>query len=192
MKTDLGRFRTFYGSTPLHLLGMLLCFALVGYTLITLGVTALWDPATWWQSIAVWFVGAVVLHDLVLFPLYALADRVLHAGVRTIGKRRPDGRLRVSPLNYLRVPALAVGLLFLLFLPGILEQGAPSYARATGQDQGPFLARWLVLALVIYVLSAVAYTTAYVRTRKRPPGTPPTDLAHAALPDGATKTGFEE
>lgn len=177
MKSTLARFRAFYGSTPLHLIGMGFCFALVAYTVITLGISALWDPHAWWQSIAVWFLGAVALHDLVLFPLYTLADRALRAGVHTFADRQPGGRPRVSPLNYIRVPAMAVGLLFLLFLPGILKQGAPSYARATGQNQGPFLSRWLVLTVVICALSALAYAIANVQTRRRPSSTPETESA---------------
>jgi len=42
---------------------------------IVLGPQALWNPFVWWQSIAVWFLAAIIAHDLVLFPLYALADR---------------------------------------------------------------------------------------------------------------------
>jgi len=46
----------------------------------------------WWQSILVWFLGAVVLHDLVLFPLYALADRAHTAGVHGLRRRRRHHR----------------------------------------------------------------------------------------------------
>ena len=46
----------------------------------------LWNPGTWWQSIAVWFAAAVVGHDLVLFPLYALVDRILST---RLGRRSP-------------------------------------------------------------------------------------------------------
>lgn len=187
MQSVLARFRAFYGATPIHLLGMGFCFALVAYTVITLGVSGLWDPDVWWQSIAVWFLGAVALHDLVLFPLYALADRVLRAGIRTFADRRPVGRLRMSPLNYVRVPAMAVGLLFLLFLPGILKQGAASYARATGQNQGPFLWRWLVVAAVICALSALAYTIAHARERRRPSRTPETESTIHEAPQEQTR-----
>lgn len=187
MKSTLDRFRSFYGSTPLHMMGMGFCFALVAYTVITLGISALWDPTSWWQSIAVWFLGAVALHDLVLFPVYALADRALRAGIHTFADRRPGDRPRISPLNYIRVPALAVGLLFLLFLPGILKQGAPSYARATGQTQGPFLSRWLVLTVAICALSALAYTIAHARARRRPSRTPETESTIHKAPQEQTR-----
>lgn len=167
MKSAMARFRAFYGASPLHLLGMLFCFALVACTVFTLGIPELWNPSSWWQSILVWFVGAVVLHDLVLFPLCAFADRAVHKALRAPGERRTGRPPRVSPLNYLRVPGLSVGLLLLLFLPGIVKQGGPSYLSATGQTQEPFLQRWLLLALVIFGVSALAYVLALARSKKR-------------------------
>lgn len=150
-------FRRIYGSHPLHLLTLIAGFALGGYAVLTLGVAALWNPVTWWQSIAVWFAAALLLHDLVLFPLYALADRAL-----TLTRRLP---VPVPVLNHLRVPALGSGLTLLVFLPGIIEQGAPAYLAATGQTQDPFLGRWLLLTAAMFLLSAVVYA---VRLAKRP------------------------
>jgi len=151
------RLRGSYGAGPLHLLVMLGCFALLAWILATWGLSALWDPQVWWQSVLVWFLGAVILHDLVLFPLYALADRFLGTAVSAASARRPGREFRVSPLNYVRVPAMAVGLLFLLFLPGIVQQGAGAHLRATGLTQEPFLARWVWLSVAIFATSAIAY-----------------------------------
>ena len=83
------RFGVIYGSRPLHLLTMLSGFALLGYILATFKPATLWDSGTWWQSIGVWLVAAVIAHDLVLFPLYALADRMLSA---RIARRTAPGR----------------------------------------------------------------------------------------------------
>jgi hypothetical protein len=146
-------FRKSYGAHPVHLLTMLSGFALLGYTLVTLTPSELWNQGTWWQSIAVWFVAAVVAHDFVLFPLYALADRVLAL------RRRVNRRPEVAVRNYIRVPALAAGLTLLIFLPGIIEQGATVYQAATGQTQQPFLGRWLLLTAVMFGVSAVGYAT---------------------------------
>lgn len=44
----------------MHLLAMVSGFALLGYIVATARPSALWNQATWWQSIAVWFVAAVV------------------------------------------------------------------------------------------------------------------------------------
>jgi hypothetical protein len=159
-------FRRSYGAHPVHLLTMLSGFALLGYTLLTCTPPELWNRGTWWQSIAVWFVAAVVAHDFVLFPLYAFADRVL------AGRRRQAWRAEVPAGNYIRVPALAAGLTLLIFLPGIIEQGAPVYQAATGQTQEPFLGRWLLLTAVMFGISAVAYAArrgvACRRHRPRP------------------------
>jgi hypothetical protein len=111
----------------------------------------------WWQSIAVWFLAAIIAHDLVLFPLYALADRSLTSAFAAVRGRRTGPTPRVSPLNYLRVPTLAAGLSLLLFFPGIIQQGQFSYVAATGQNQQPFFGRWLLLVAALYGLSALAY-----------------------------------
>ena len=84
------RARRRYGAHPLHLLTLLASFALVGYVISLLGVHSLWNDRVWWQSIIVWFLGAIVLHDLVLFPFYALADRSLGAGWRAVTGRAPQ------------------------------------------------------------------------------------------------------
>lgn len=158
-----------YGAHPLQLLVLLGCFALVGYVVSVLGPRALWNPASWWQSILVWFVGAILVHDLVLFPLYALADRSLAAGWRALTGRGRAGGPTVSSVNYLRLPALGSALLFLLFFPGIVRQGRQSYLAATGQTQEPFLGRWLLLTAVLFGVSAVAYA---VRASLRRGGRP--------------------
>jgi len=146
-------FRDVYGSYPLHLLTMAAGFALLGYIVATVKPMTLWNPHSWWQSIAVWFAAAVIAHDLVLFPIYALADRILGARAG----RRPRPRPPVSVRNYLRIPALGSGLTLLVFLPGIIGQGASTYLAATGQTQQPFLARWLLLAAAMFMTSAIVY-----------------------------------
>ena len=157
-------FRKAYGAHPAHLLTMVSGLALVGYTLATLKLTELWNQGTWWQSIAVWFVAAVVAHDFVLFPLYALADRALAARItHRSARRRPE----VPARNYIRIPALAAGLTLLVFLPGIIEQGAPAYQAATGQTQQPFLGRWLLLTAVMFGISAIAYGARLGIARRR-------------------------
>jgi hypothetical protein len=148
----LTRFREVYGSHPLHLMTLIAGFALFGYVVFSIKPATLWNPNTWWQSIAVWFAVAIIAHDLVLFPLYAIADRILLSAGR-IRKRTTS----VSFVNYLRVPALGSGLTLLVFLPGIIEQGAFTYGAATGQTQEPFLGRWLLLTAALFAASAVVY-----------------------------------
>jgi hypothetical protein len=150
------RFGAIYGSRPLHLLTMLSGFALLGYVLATFKPATLWNSGTWWQSIAVWLAAAVIAHDLLLFPLYALGDRMLSA---RIARRIAPGRPKVSARNHVRVPALGAGLTLLIFLPGIIQQGAPTYQAATGQTQQPFLGRWLLLTAAMFAVSAIWYAT---------------------------------
>lgn len=144
-------FHNVYGSQPWHLLTMAAGFALLGYVVVTVKPIMLWNPNSWWQSIAVWFAGAVIAHDLVLFPVYAVADRILWA------RRRPGRCLPVSVRNYLRIPALGSGLTLSVFLPGIIGQGASTYLAATGQTQQPFLGRWLLLTAAMFTASATLY-----------------------------------
>jgi hypothetical protein len=168
MRSVTARIKGLYGASPLHLLLLLGCFALVGYVIDLIGPAELWNPSVWWKSILVWFVGAIIAHDLVLFPLYALADRLLGAGSRAVSRRGGNNSPpRVSPLNYLRIPVLGAGLLFVLYLPGIIKQGGNTYLRDTGQTQGPFLQRWLLITAAMFLISAVAYAgrTGYLRRR---------------------------
>jgi hypothetical protein len=64
------RFLRWYGSDPLHLVALLLSFAVAGYAaqrMLAFDATA----------VVTWFAAAVIGHDLVLLPLYTLADRPL-------------------------------------------------------------------------------------------------------------------
>jgi hypothetical protein len=77
-----GWVRRWYGARPLHLLALLAAFALAGYAVR--GVVA----AGQWRGFALWFAVAIVGHDLLLFPLYSLADLSL----RRLLPGRPAGR----------------------------------------------------------------------------------------------------
>ena len=169
------RFRAIYGSHPLHLLTMLSGFALMGYVLATFKPATLWNPGTWWQSIVVWLAAAVIAHDLLLFPLYTLADRMLSARIGRPKAPATGSHPKLSARNHIRVPALGAGLTLLIFLPGIIEQGAPTYHAATGQTQQPFLGRWLLLTAAMFALSALDYVTrrAIARRRAVTPGDTP-------------------
>jgi hypothetical protein len=163
MRTALDRFRAVYGSSPLHLLTLIAGFALFGYVLATITPSTLWNPNTWWQSILVWFAAAIVAHDLVLFPIYALVDRILVTGSRL----RPRAEASVPVLNHVRIPAMGAALTLLVFLPGIIRQGAPVYVAATGQTQEPFLSRWLLLTAAMFAVSAAVYGIRLAAARVR-------------------------
>ena len=162
MRSVLDRFRTVYGSNPFHLLTLVAGFALFGYVVATIKPSTLWNTNTWWQSILVWFAAAIIAHDLVLFPIYSLIDRILVAGSRL----RPRVDARVPVLNYVRIPAMGAALTLLVFLPGIIKQGAAVYAAATGQTQEPFLGRWLLLTAAMFAVSAVVYGVRLAAARR--------------------------
>jgi hypothetical protein len=126
-----------YGAHPLHLVVVLGCLALAGHAALGTRV----DPG--WMLMAIWFAAALLAHDLVLFPAYAAADRVL---VGALGVRR---------INYVRIPLMGSALTFVLFLPGIIKQGADTYLAATGLTQDPYLARWLLLCAGMFAVSAL-------------------------------------
>jgi hypothetical protein len=166
-----------YGDHPLHLLTMAAGFALLGYVVATVKPMTLWNPHSWWQSIAVWFAAAIIAHDLLLFPIYALADRILWARAG----RRPARQPRVSVRNYLRIPAVGSGLTLLVFLPGIIAQGASTYLAATGQTQQPFLGRWMLLTAAMFMTSAAVYLLRLALAGRRSGGV-------SSLLDGARGT----
>lgn len=162
MGSGVETFRRIYGSHPLHLLALIACFALFGYIIVTIKPATLWNTSVWWQSIAVWFAAAIIIHDLVLFPAYSLVDRLLTSTRR---EPKPDSP-SVPVLNYLRIPLMGSALTLVVFLPGIIEQGARTYFNATGQTQEVFLGRWLLLTAAMFAVSAVAYTVKIAMTRR--------------------------
>jgi hypothetical protein len=147
------RWRSFYGEHPLHLLVLLGCAALAGFAVLHV----LANPR--WPVMALWFAAAIVGHDLIVFPAYALFDKVLHRN----GRAGPG-------VNYVRIPLMAIGLTFLLFFPGILRSGADTYLAATGLTQEPFLARWLLLCAGFCATSLLVFVvrTAVHRARNQP------------------------
>ena len=97
MRRPAGWVRRWYGARPLHLLALLAAFALAGYAVR--GVVA----AGQWRGFALWFAVAIVGHDLLLFPLYSLADLSLRRllpgrpGRRDVGAAGPPGPAVSSP-----------------------------------------------------------------------------------------------
>ena len=122
---------------------------LVVGAVVALQLADLQNPLT----ILGWFVGSVVLHDLVLFPLYTAADR--------LAQRLP------FDVNVVRVPALLSGLLFLLWFPLILGRAPALYESITGVEQPDYLTRWLLVTAGLFTASALAAAASHLRTRHR-------------------------
>ncbi|MET7568493.1 hypothetical protein ABZT04_08310 [Streptomyces sp. NPDC005492] len=142
-------------GSPLQILLLACSFALAGYA----GVRLLADD---WFGVAMWFVGAALVHDLVLVPLYAGADRALARTLGAVGHREWT--------LYVRVPAAFSGLLLLVWFPLISGQVADHYRSATALSGDGFLSRWLLLTAVLFGGSAALLVLRLRRARKeRPP-----------------------
>ncbi|WP_238449800.1 hypothetical protein [Micromonospora sp. 4G55] len=55
------------------------------------------------------------------------------------------------------MPALAAGLLLLVYLPGVLGLGDGTYTAATGLTPRPLLIRWLAVSGTLFATSAALY-----------------------------------
>ena len=153
--TDARRFLRWYGAGPLHLLTMVACFALAGFAVAEL------LPSNF-VGIPVWLIGAVIAHDLILMPLYTLADRSAMAVFR---HRRPQ--LPTVPwINYLRVPAGLSGMLLLIWFPLIFRLPA-GFPRATTLSLDPYLWHWLAVTGVLFLVSAAALAFRLRAARRR-------------------------
>lgn len=152
--------RGWYGAGPLHGLAMVVAILVSGYAATRFGTDA---P---WVDLVLWFVGAVVVHDLVLAPLYALADRSLLAVLR---HRRPETEPSppaVPVVNHLRVPALLSGLLLLLWAPLVLRLTS-AYESITGEPVDVYLYRWLGVSAALFAGSAAVYAVRLRRAARR-------------------------
>ncbi|MEV7286342.1 hypothetical protein AB0O01_17500 [Streptomyces sp. NPDC093252] len=139
-------------GSPLQLLLLACSFALAAYA----GVRLFADD---WFGVAVWLVGAALLHDLVLLPLYAGADRALTAGLAASGHR--------DLVMYVRVPAALSLLLLAVWFPLISGMvTAERYRAATGLSSAGFLTRWLVISAVLFGGSAVVLAVRGWRGRR--------------------------
>lgn len=139
-----GVLRRYYGSGPVQLVAVLASFALAG-----VAVGELFQDRGHRLGYLLWFLGAVVAHDLVLFPLYAVADRLELSVLRRRGAP--------GTVNYLRVPALLSGLLLIVFAPVIFRQSQPAYRAASGLNQDPYLLRWVLICVVLFAASGLLY-----------------------------------
>ncbi|MFE2737691.1 hypothetical protein [Streptomyces sp. NPDC059349] len=135
----MNRLSRWYGESPLQLLLVAASFALAAYA----GVRLL-ENDPW--AVAVWFVGAALVHDLLLVPVYSLADV---AAQKALGDRSR------TAMTYVRVPAFLSGLLLLVWFPLITRAREDHYALVTGHSGDAFLPRWLLLTAALFAASAL-------------------------------------
>ncbi len=159
------RIRHWYGANPLHLLALLAAFALAGYAVRAV------IAAGQFRGFAIWFAVAIVGHDLLLFPLYSVADlsvrRLLPRWARGQAARPPDQPPGPPLINYVRIPVAISLLLLLAFFPLILGLSGSEYHRASGLTTQPYLWRWLAVTGVLFAGSAVIYALRWRRASTR-------------------------
>ena len=152
--------RRLYGSDPLHLLVMIGCFALSGYVISMVYA----DPSA--VALLIWFAGAVIGHDLVLYPLYALADQPLTIARwlrrRTLSRRPPA----VPAINHVRVPVLGSAVLGLIYFPTLSGRGGPAFLFASAHPLDGEFEHWLLVTAVLFLGSAVVYAARCARARE--------------------------
>jgi hypothetical protein len=159
----MGWLRRRYGAGPLHLLSLIACFALVAYAL-----TRIREQGGLFVFVAL-FIGTAVLHDLLLWPLYALADR---SAIR-LAHRHPDRLPRVPWINYVRVPAIMSAFVLAISFPLVLRFSNGAYYDYTGLTESPYFGHWLLVTALLFAGSAVSYAIRLGRAvrsdRRRPP-----------------------
>ena len=154
--------RRHYGDGPVHLILSIGSLGFAGYLVWTV------LPAPNAVRILVWFAAAAAVHDLVLWPLYALLDRMLKP-IMPCRRPEPEGcqGKPVPLINHIRVPAVLSAVTLLISFPLVLRHSEPAYHTASGLTEQPYLGRWLLLSGCAFGGSALLYIARLVRLKLR-------------------------
>jgi hypothetical protein len=131
-----------YGASPVHLAAHAVALALAAWAVLQLVDVRRAD------NVLVWFLGAVLLHDLLVLPLYSLLDRAV-------------------PTNYVRVPAGLSALLFAVWFPTILGRNEATFGRVAGFTRETALTHWLVLTTLLFAGSGAVWLVRGRRSARR-------------------------
>jgi hypothetical protein len=121
--------REHYGAGPIHLLAVLVTFAIAAY-------------------------GLSHALDLTRNPDRTVLGAIAAAAIVGGGTR---SRLRIAVLNHLRVPALLSGLLLLVWFPLVADKGERSFMRVSGLSKDVYFGRWLLITAVLFGGSALLF-----------------------------------
>jgi len=137
-----------YGAHPVHLLLMLACLAIAAYAL-----TRIRDQGELAVTVVI-FAAALVLHDLVGWPIYTWLDQL----AQRISLRQPDRRRPQVPwINHLRAPAFISGVLLIIAFPLIAQLKHSYYAAVSGVSETAYLTHWLLVTAFLFIVSAAIY-----------------------------------
>ena len=148
------RLRSLYGANPAHLLGHVAAFTAFAWALSQI------LGGGYVVNYVAWFVGAAVLHDIVILPIYSLLDRVTRAE-----GRRAWGARFAPTVNYVRAPAIISAILLLVYSPEILRYSARNYRDDTGHALPDILGSWLLITAGLFLVSALLYGLRRLRPR---------------------------
>jgi hypothetical protein len=133
--------RRLYGNGPLHLVAHVALIAFAAWVLAQMfRVTVAPQPL----NLVLWLALGAVVHDLVLLPAYALADRAIRL-------------LPAGAVNHVRVPLAVSGLLLLVWFPLILDRQPANYVNALGREPPDYLGRWIAMTGGLVLASALVY-----------------------------------
>ncbi len=171
MSRLIASFRRHYGASPLHLVAFAAAIAVTG-----LAVKGWLDePAISIKYILIWFVGAIIAHDMIFLPLYSALDRLALAisrrrhGRTEVPRDGASGPARSPGWVYVRVPLILSGMLLLVFGAEILREGNATFHVASGHTQDSYLSRYLIVVGALFLLSGLAYVRSSARASSRIP-----------------------
>jgi|SoiMethySBSTD1v2_1073268.scaffolds.fasta_scaffold1121093_2 hypothetical protein len=131
--------RARYGASPIHLLAHLILLPIVGWALLSvLDFRAA-------SNVVLWFVAAVILHDLILLPAYSALDRLAQ-------KTTPR-----TVVNYVRVPAGLSLLMLLVFWSTIRGKGDGNFHYTSGLNYEGYFGRWLLVSAGLFAISGATF-----------------------------------
>jgi hypothetical protein len=152
--------RRHYGAGPLHLFGLLACFAVAAYAVTrVLG-------ASGWKGIFLWFAVCLIVHDLIGWPVYTWADRML---VRSQQRHRGRRNAVVPWVNHVRVPVIISATLLGMFFPLIFRLSQARYVGYTGFTENVYLTNWLVVSGILFAASGGIYILRWWLGHRREP-----------------------
>jgi hypothetical protein len=154
----LARFRSHYGASPIHLLAHLILLPIVAWALLTvLDFRAA-------RNVVLWLVCAVILHDLILLPLYSTLDWLARG-------------LSRSAINYVRVPAGLSLLMLLVFWSTIRGKGTGNFHFTSGLSYHGYFSRWLLVTAGMFALSGALLLARRAGFPRRTPRSAPSSKA---------------
>jgi hypothetical protein len=159
MRRALRAFRRRYGASPLHLLGHVAALAIAAFAFdrIFSGGDV--------KELVLWYVGFVILHDLIFVPSYTGLDRLFRSALARLPASTRTG---IPVINHVRAPALISGLLLIIYFPLISRLSDADYFALSGHHLVHYLRNWLLITAALFLGSGIVYALRVLRARVRP------------------------